>query len=283
MRVLVTGSSGRIGSAIAKSIAAARDVVGLDIVGGPLTTAVGSINDSALVNELMSTVDAVIHTAALHAPHVGERTDAAFVETNVRGTECLVAAALENGVGRFVYTSTTSLYGNAMVAPDRAVWVTEELLPIARDVYDETKLAAEQICRTAAKEGLSCVSLRMSRCFPEADELTAIYRLYRGVDVRDVAHAHALALETDIDGFEAFNISAAPAFPRSVCRELFTSADKVIAHHYPWAPDAFARRGWLLPRRIDRVYVIDKARRMLGYRPRYNFDSLFAVSPRAHD
>jgi nucleoside-diphosphate-sugar epimerase len=275
MKVLVTGSSGRIGSVIARHIAKTHDVVGLDVIAGPQTTRLGSISDSPLVDALTSKVDAVIHTAALHAPHVGVKSNAAFHETNVGGTKCLVDAALKHGVGRFVFTSTTSIYGAAMVAADRAVWVTEELSPIARDIYDETKLAAEQICRAAAIAGLPCISLRMSRCFPEPDELTAIYRFYRGVDARDVAEAHLLALESDIGGFETLNISAATAFQRSECEELITAADQVIVRHYSWSEAAFARRGWTLPTRIDRVYVIDKAKRILGYRPRYNIESLF--------
>ena len=281
MRILITGSSGRIGSVIAKFIAKNHDVVGLDIIAGPQTTRFGSIGDSTLVDELTARVDAVIHTAAFHAPHVGLKADAAFVETNVRGTECLLNAALKNGVSKFVYTSTTSLYGAAMVAPDRAIWVTEDLSPIARDIYDETKLAAEQLCRTAANAGLPCVSLRVSRCFPEPDELMAIYRMYRGVDARDVAQAHALALEVPIDGFEVFNISAASAFQRNECSELFDSAKSVITRHFPWAAEVFSQRRWVLPNRIDRVYAIDKGQRVLGYCPRYNFDSLFDFGERA--
>jgi nucleoside-diphosphate-sugar epimerase len=275
VKVLVTGSSGRIGSVIAKLISRTHDVVGLDIVPGPQTTRLGNINDLRTVDELMSAADAVLHTAALHAPHVGVMPDSAFHDTNVHGTECLVSAALKHGLRRFVYTSSTSVYGAAMVAADHAVWVTEDLLPIARDVYDSTKLAAEQICRAAAIAGLPCISLRMSRCFPESDELTAVHRMYRGVDVRDVAQAHLLALQSEMGGFEIFNVSAAPAFQRDECGELLQSADRVILRRYAWFAGAFARRAWTLPRRIDRIYVIEKAERMLGYRPRYNFESLF--------
>ena len=275
MRVLVTGTSGRIGAAIAARVAKKHDVRGIDIVAGPHTTHVGSINDSALVDALVAGVDGVIHAAGLHAPHVGIKMDREFVETNVYGTECLLNAALKHGVPRFVYTSSTSVYGAAMVAADRAVWVTEELPPIARDIYDATKLAAEQACRDASRAGLMCVSLRMSRCYPEADELMAIHRLHRGVDIRDVADAHWRALTATLNQFHIFNISAASAFSESECGALFNAADDVIDLHYPWARDAFARRGWQLPRCIDRVYVIAKAQHMLGYRPRYNFESRF--------
>jgi nucleoside-diphosphate-sugar epimerase len=93
-------------------------------------------------------------------------------------------------------------------AAEKAVWVTEELPPSRRDIYDETKLAAEAYCREAARQSLPCLSLRISRCFRETDELIATHRLYRGVELRDAAEAHRLALLANLPRFEAFNSSA---------------------------------------------------------------------------
>ena len=275
MRILVTGTSGRIGAAIAAEIAKRHEVIGLDKLPGARTTLVTDLRESNRVDDWVAGIDAIIHTAGLHAPHVGLQSDQEFVDTNVGGTEALLKAALRHGVRKFVYTSTTSIYGAAMVPSDRAVWVTEALAPMPRDIYDKTKLAAETACRDAARAGLACVSLRMSRCFPEAENLMAIYRLHRGVDIRDVADAHMLALTSTIDGFDVFNISAAPVFQESECGELFTSAADAIERHYRGVAEAFRRRGWNLPARIDRVYVIEKAQRLLGFRPRHNFESLF--------
>ncbi len=275
MRVLITGSSGRIGHAVAQEIAATHDVVGLDRVPAPYTSIIGSITDRALIARAVREVDAIIHTAALHAPHVGNYSADQFKTVNVRATESLLDAALGAGVKRFVFTSTTSIYGDAMMDAARAVWVTEALTPIPRDIYDETKLAAEMACAAAARAGLPCISLRMSRCFPEPENLLAIYRLYRGVDARDAAIAHRLALESPLAGFEVFNISAATPFVQENLAELTRDAAVVIRQIYPWADDEFARRGWTLPAVVDRVYVIEKARRMLGYQPRYGFESLF--------
>jgi len=50
----------------------------------------------------------------------------------------------------------------------------------------------------------------------------------------------------------------------------------VLAAHHPWAVAEFARRGWGLPDSIDRVYVVDKAIKGLGYRPEHDFESLFS-------
>jgi UDP-glucose 4-epimerase len=156
-----------------------------------------------------------------------------------------------------------------------AVWVTEALEPRPRDIYDETKLAAEEACRAAARSGLPCVALRMSRCFPEEPRLLATYRLYRGVDADDVAQAHELALAARPAGFEAFNVSAQTPFVRGDCRRLFEDAASVLLERLPWAGEEFARRGWQLPPSIDRVYVVERAIAGLGYRPQHDFAALF--------
>lgn len=276
MRVLVTGSSGRIGGAISARLALRHQVVGLDQRPGPLTSVVGDICDSRLLAATCAGVDAVLHTASLHAPDLGIRSTEDFRHTNVEGTRRLLAACGEAGISRFVYTSTTSLYGHALVpAGMEAVWVTEELQPQPRDIYDETKLAAEEVCAEAARGGMTCVSLRMSRCFSEHPRLVAIYRLYRGVDAADVAQAHELALAPGLAGFEIFNVSAHSPFAVTDCEGLLSAAGGIVLAHHPWAQSEFARRGWELPESIDRVYVVDKAIEGLGYRPDHDFGSLF--------
>lgn len=276
MRILVTGSSGRIGGAIAARLSLRHQIVGLDQRPGPLTSIIGDICDEQLLAATCTGLDAVIHTASLHAPDLGLRTAEDFRRINVAGTKRLLSACGEAGIRRFVYTSTTSLYGSALLpAGGEAVWVTEELQPEPRDIYDETKLAAEQACALAAGNGMTCTSLRMSRCFPEHPRLIAIYRLYRGVDAADVALAHELALARGSPEFEVFNISAWPPFAVNECRQLLSGARAVVLAHHPWASAAFARRGWELPESIDRVYVVDKAMAELGYRPAHDFESLF--------
>ena len=276
MRVLVTGSSGRIGGAIAARLSLQHQVVGLDLQPGPLTSIVGDLCDERLLAATCAGLDAVIHTAALHAPDLGLRSAEDFRRINIEGTKRLLAACGEAGIRRFVYTSTTSLYGRALIPTGgEAVWVTEELQPEPRDIYDETKLAAEQACALAARNGMTCISLRMSRCFAEHPRLVAVYRLYRGVDAADVAQAHELALVPGRSGFEVFNISARPPFAATDCPQLLSRAKAVLLTHHPWASAAFARRGWELPESIDRVYVVDKAMTELGYRPAHDFESLF--------
>ncbi|MGH8242828.1 MAG: NAD-dependent epimerase/dehydratase family protein [Steroidobacteraceae bacterium] len=276
MKILVTGSSGKIGGAIAARLTLRHTVTGVDLRPGPLTTEVADVRDTGRLAPLLAGVDAVVHTASLHVPDLAARSAAEFRETNVEATMRLLTAAGEAGVRRFVYTSTTSLYGDAMLPEaGEAVWVTEELAPRPRDIYDETKLEAEAACRAAARAGLPCVSLRMSRCFPEEPRLLAVYRLYRGVDAEDVAQAHELALTAEVPAYDVFNVSAATPFRAADCRRLFEDAAAVIHERHPWAEEEFARRAWQLPRSIDRVYVVDKAIAGLGYRPQHDFAALF--------
>ncbi|HEU0224789.1 MAG TPA: NAD(P)-dependent oxidoreductase [Steroidobacteraceae bacterium] len=275
MRVLVTGASGRIGGAIAARLSVRHQVTGFDLRPGPLTAVAGDLRDTARLAGLLAGVDAVVHTAALHVPDLAARTAQEFREVNVDATRRLLQACGEAGVTRFVYTSTTSLYGDAMLPQGAAVWVTEELAPRPRDVYDETKLAAEEACREASHAGLACVALRMSRCFPEHPRLVATYRLYRGVDAEDVAQAHELALAAPAGAFRVYNVSAPPPFRESDCARLLSDAAAVVQERLPWAAAEFARRGWQLPASIDRVYVVERAIMGLGYRPLHDFASLF--------
>ncbi len=269
--ILITGSSGRIGSAIAASLRKDYKVFGVDISSGPYTTHTMDIQNPEIAM-LIGKVDIVVHTAALHAPHVGIYDDKQFWDVNVRGTENLLNACIKNKVTRFVFTSSTSIYGYAMVHPQEAVWVTEALPPKPRDVYDETKLAGEELCREATNSGLmSCLCLRISRCFPEDARIMAIYRLYRGIGIHDVVLAHRLAISADIKGFDIMNISSQTLFNSSELNDLYHHADIVISKYYPNAKNIFQDRGWVFPNTIDRVYVIEKAKRLLGFYPSYNF------------
>ncbi len=239
MKVLLTGSSGRIGSAVARFLSNKVEIVSIDNRPGPLTTSLVDIREKEKIFASVKEVDAVIHCAALLTPHIGLFSESDFWQVNVKGTENLLEACLKYNVKRFVFTSTTSAYGDALTHPKEAVWVTEELLPHPRDIYDETKIAAEKLCLEASKNGLSCISLRMSRCFPEREDLMAIYRLYRGVHESDVARAHELALFSSIQGYEMFNISCQSPFSREEVEELKENADNVILRHFPWAKDEF--------------------------------------------
>jgi nucleoside-diphosphate-sugar epimerase len=273
MRILLTGSSGQLGAEIARQLSAEHQVIGLDLLPGEWTTQQGSVTDRDLLFALAKDADAIIHTASLHARHLlAGASKQAFVETNISGTLHLLEAAAQYGLRRFVYTSTTSVYGLALVPTDRAVWVTEELTPRPRDIYDITKLAAEELCRHfSLAQALPCICLRTGRFFPEPPEETASYRLYRGADVRDIAAAHVLAVTNQHIYFDLFNISAHSPLQEADTPALWQDAPAVLKQRVPGIETLYATYGWALPEQIDRVYVTTRAEHVLGYHPRYNF------------
>ncbi len=169
-RALVTGGAGFIGSSIADALlqAGAEVVILDDFSTGfrehipPAAKVVeGSIADEALVVASVKGCDLVFHEAATRGVL---RSVEAPVETdtiNTHGTLMLLKAAADAGVGRFVYASSSSVYGGADVLP------TPETAPVRpRSPYAVTKLAGEHYCRVFAElYGLETVALRYFNVF----------------------------------------------------------------------------------------------------------------------
>jgi UDP-glucose 4-epimerase len=280
MRILITGSSGQLGAELARQLSQRHEVVGIDTIAGAWTQHLMSITDRDAVDTTVKNSDAIIHIASLHARHLSTHSRQAFIDTNISGTLTLLEAAVRYRIRRFVYTSTTSLYGLAKVPRDQAVWVTETLAPQPRDIYDITKITAEELCRHfALSMGLPTICLRTARFFPEPPELIALYRLYRGVDVRDVAAAHVLAVTNQDILFEVFNIAAQSPFRASDMPALLQDAPSVLQARVPEAVQFFAQHKWKLPTSIDRVYVIEKAIQQLKYQPIYTFQKYISSFP----
>lgn len=260
---------------------------GVDIVPSPFTQVVGSIAERAVVDDCMRGVDVVLHAATLHKPHVATHSRQAFVDTNVSGTLNLLEAALANKVRSFVFTSTTSAFGDALTPPRGApaAWITEDVVPIPKNIYGATKTAAEDLCRLFHRNhGLPCLVLRTSRFFPEDDDvaerrdafaeanLKANEFLYRRVDTEDVVSSLVLAMaRAPALGFGKFIISATTPFAREDLAQLGVDAPAVLARHFPEYTAIYAARGWTMLPTLDRVYVNERARTVLGWQPRYDF------------
>ena len=289
MKVLVTGSAGHLGEALVRTITALEiDVVGLDILPSPFTTQVGSIIDRSCVARCMSGVRAVFHSATLHKPHLGTHSGQQFVNTNITGTLTLLEEAVSAGVESFIFTSTTSVFGDALkpCSGTSAMWVTEDLMPIPRNIYGATKTAAEGLCQLFHRNHrLSCIVLRTSRFFLEADDdkvarqnyadanLKANEYLFRRVDLEDVVNAHLCAWKRAREiGFRRYIVSATtPFFPEDV-HELSVDAPRTVRRRVSGYEAEYLRRGWKMHPTIDRVYVNERARQELGWRPRYDFN-----------
>ena len=288
MKILVTGSSGHLGEAMVRTLRdMGAEVVGLDIKESVFTNIVGSVHDRSVVKECMRGVAAVYHTATLHKPHVATHSMQGFVDTNVSGTLALLEQAKANGVKAFVFTSTTSVFGDALRPPPGtpAAWVTEDVKPIPKNIYGVTKKAAEDLCLLFhRKHGLNCIILRTSRFFTEEDDdklkrdsydgnnAKANEYLFRRVEIEDVVNAHMAAAERAVDlGFGRYIISATtPLLPEDLVG-LNTNAPLIVKKRAPGYEQIYNQLGWKMFDKIDRVYVNEAARRDLGWQPKYDF------------
>jgi nucleoside-diphosphate-sugar epimerase len=288
MRALVTGSSGHLGEALVRTLRQMQhEVVGLDVLASPFTSHVGSIVDRDFVRRSMSGTQVVFHSATLHKPHVATHGRQEFINTNITGTLNLLEEAVAAGVESFVFTSTTSVFGDALVgkAGDPATWVTEKVNPIPKNIYGVTKRAAEDLCRLYHRKfRLACIVLRTSRFFPEADDnreirdaysndnVKANEYLYRRIELEDVVSAHLIAAERAPSiGFRTYIISATTPFVPEDLPDLGLDAPRVVRRRVPRYEPEYQRRGWKMFPRIGRVYVNDRAQSELGWQPRYDF------------
>jgi UDP-glucose 4-epimerase len=291
MRLLVTGSAGHVGEALVRTLRDSRhEVVGIDVLDSPHTTSVGSVTDRPFVRRCMAGVRAVFHAAALHKPHVATHSRQDFVDVNVTGTLNLLEEAAAAGVDSFVFTSTTSVFGDALAPPAGApaAWVTEDVAPVPKNIYGVTKAAAEDLCQLFHRnKGLACLVLRTSRFFPEEDDdknvrdaypddnVKANEYLFRRVDIQDVVDAHLLAWRrASLIGFRKYIISATTPFHPEDLPELRVDASRVVRLRVPGYEAEYARLGWRMFPSIGRVYINRRAREELGWQPRYDFKSI---------
>ncbi|MEH2513625.1 UDP-glucose 4-epimerase [Nitrobacteraceae bacterium AZCC 1564] len=289
MTIFVTGSAGHLGEAVMRVLRGSnRSAIGIDIKPSPYTDHVGSISDRDFLHDLFrGGVRSVIHAATLHKPHVVTHSHQEFVDTNVTGTLNLLDVAAEAGVKSFVFTSTTSAFGSALTpAPGMpAAWITEDVVPIPKNIYGTTKLCAEHLCEMfGRRRKLSVIILRTSRFFPEEDDSPSIRNrfsrdnaqlnelLYRRVDLDDVVQAHLLALECAPQlHFSRFIVSSPTPFTQSDLQELRRNPSDVVQRIFPEAEPVYAEKSWSMFDEIDRVYVSQPAVSKLGWRPQWDF------------
>jgi len=159
MRVLVTGASGFLGRAVATSILAAGHEV-RTLQRSPsrvegATDMLGSVTDATSVARATAGVDGIVHLAA-KVSLAGDPAE--FEAVNVGGTLRLLRAAVESGVGRFVYVSSPSVAhsGSSIVGDD-----AEPADPLrAHGDYARTKAQAELLALAADSPALAVVAVR---------------------------------------------------------------------------------------------------------------------------
>jgi len=288
MKILVTGSAGHLGEALMRVLPELGYApVGLDMKASRFTDLVGTLVEPGFVAEAMAGVKAVLHTATLHKPHVATHSKQDFIDTNITGTLNLLEAAAKLGIGRFVLTSTTSAFGDALSPPKGApaAWITEAVVGVPKNIYGVTKTAAEDMCALfARKHRMHCTVLRTSRFFPEPDDSKDIRAgfadenakanefLFRRVDLHDVATAHECALRVNPPGgFAKYIISASSPFQQQHLGDLRRDPGAVVGAIYPNFATVYDAVGYRMFTDIGRVYVNDLARNELGWAPEYDF------------
>lgn len=286
-KVLVTGGCGVLGAALCRALSrAGYAVLAVDRecgTGSPMdnySVYNMDLRNYSALTRLFDSVDAVIHTAALHGYHLPRTGHSEFFANNVLGLFHVLSACAQHNVRKLVVTSSTSVYGASAAAVGNCARWYDELSPANwTDLYDITKILAEKLCATYAEEfGIDVISLRVARFVGDDYVSHNVRKLFRSVDLRDVVRAHMLALGARGDaGHRIFNISAKSPFGRHEAHDLYIDASAVIERHFPGVRRLFRRRHWKLPGRIDRVYDISRAEAQLGFSPSYNFEQFFLV------
>ena len=309
MRVLVTGGAGFIGSHYVRQVLsgayptlAGAEVVVLDkltyagneanlapVADSPRLRFVrGDICDTAQVTDLMRGIDLVVHFAA--ESHVDRSIlgSADFVLTNVLGTQTLLQAALEAGVGKFVHVSTDEVYGSIQDGS----WSEDHVLE-PNSPYSASKASSDLIARSYFRtHGLPVCVTRCSNNYGPYQFPEKVIPLFAtnlldgkkvplygdGLNVRDWLHVddHCHGIQLVADGGrpgEIYNIGGGTELTN---RELTERLLAAVGVGWEMVEPVADRKGH------DRRYSVDIAKISgeLGYAPRVSFEDGLAETVR---
>jgi UDP-glucose 4-epimerase len=290
-RILVIGGAGFVGSHVVDQLLAepVREVVVLDnfargsranlahaLGDERLTLAEGSLTDLDLLASVMEGTDYVFHLAALWLWECVNDPRAA-IEVNAVGTFNVLEAARNAGVKKIVYSSSASVYGDAVETP-----MTEDHPFNNRTMYGATKIAGEQFCRAVYEQhGLDYVALRYMNLYGprmdykgayvsvimkvldkiDAGEAPIIFgdgsQAYDFIHVSDGARANLLALKSDASDV-CLNVgTGVKTTIRELVDELLTVTESDLAPDYRPEEQMFV---------THRVGSTGRAEELIGFR-----------------
>lgn len=239
----------------------------------------GDIRDVDVLNAAVSQAQGVVHLAAMWLLHCKDYPRTAF-DVNIQGTFNVLEACVANDVERLVYSSSASVYGDAVEVP-----MTEDHPFMNRNFYGASKIAGEAMCRAFHdRYGLSYVGLRYMNVYGPHQDQTAAYtgvipimlnkidageapeingdgsQAYDFVTVRDAARANVLALQSDVTD-EFYNVgTGVQTSIKELCDLILELRESNLEVTYkPYSAEDIRR---LVQNRIGSP---DKASRDLGF------------------
>ena len=305
MRVVITGAAGFIGAHLVKEFAGAgHSVVGIDLSPpsrgqvlflGEVARSVRFVQADLGVSETLEAIeapaDAIVHAAVVTStPEVEQREPQHVVSVNLLGTLEALRYASRAGAGRFVYVSSSGVYGET----DPGVALAESAPVQLTSLYTLTKYASEQVVASAnGRQNLTSVSVRIAAPYGPMERptgartiMSVIHALVRaaiaGTPVRlsgadrmrdwthatDIARAIRLLAEAPSLQYACYNLSSGVVAPLALVADTLTR----LAPGFSWQPIATGRSdvdGTLTQRRgpldIQRI-------RALGFTPRYTLE-----------
>jgi nucleoside-diphosphate-sugar epimerase len=305
MTSLVTGGTGFTGSHLVRRLLQRGDRVRvLDLAEGiwadelrasGAEITLGSVTDSSVVARVMAGVDRVFHLAA--AFRQINLPDRAYWEANVRGTQIVGEAALEQGVRSFVYCSTQGVHGALASTPG------DEQSPIKPDdYYQQTKYEGEQVIASLVARGLPATTLRPMAIYGPGDPARFLMLFRAAARGRFLMFGdgrtlyHPLYIDNLVDAFELAGSRSGRGEVLLIGDEKYCTLDALVEAvarslgvtvrivHLPFrplwamsaicedvcrplgvAPPLFRRRAeWFV---ANRAFRIDSATKTLGYVP----------------
>ena len=240
----------------------------------------GDIRDVDVLNAAVSQADGVIHLAAMWLLHSKEYPRTAF-DVNIQGTFNVLEACVNNDVQRLVYSSSASVYGDAVEVP-----MTEEHQFNNRNFYGATKIAGEAMARAFHdRYGLSYVGLRYMNVYGPHQDQTAAYtgvipimlnkidaneapvingdgtQAYDFITAQDTARCNVKALEAEISD-EFYNVgTGVQTSIRELCDLILELTGSSLEVTYKPYSESDIRQFVQ-----NRIGSIDKAERDLGFR-----------------
>jgi len=288
MRVLITGGGGNLGRALAPALKeAGHEPVLMDYraLDTPYESVRADLRNKTEILRALRDVDVVVHAAALHGIHLEKYSTDDFWDLNVAGTRNVYEAALELGIGKVLLCSTMAAYGEAARGAGDPPVMTEDLPLQPEDYYGLSKRVCEEMaafyCR---RHGIRTTAFRLGMFVPESFVGYGLRLLKGGVDDRDVASAFLLGLDDAGITFDAFNVMAEVPFSVEEFGEWSREPKGFLEGRYPGVAGLVEEQGANFGELVRMwgftYWSIEKARRVLGYAPRYNFPEFFEALKR---